>query len=537
MALHLLLFSSDEKTALALRQVLAELDFEVDHCPEIFASDEKLTRQNFDVIVVDWDDEPEASFLLKSARELKSSKQSLALAILPSGVAVANALQIGAHGTLTKPIVPSQATDTLRTIRELLIASRSSASERHSHSANTEQVVRAYNQEFIAIATNLLRDPPVQFANGATQMPADNESEELFPPTLRHPSEFERCTGALFSSLPYGPDSSAKSQSDSSFPKRHTRFANSVAVLGAALFAAALLYVFAPGSSYFDKHSSATASRSGTTGKAGQPQAANSGPKVANGPPVEGQLVPPQTANDRGPALAVSEEPPVKLSGHIQVIPVAHSSAIANVRATNRSQPSSSISFSSPSFSKSSPVPSDSSASTATIRSETQVPESLRVSFPTFPFSVSNSNSTAALPGSFRPILLPEEAQLLASKLTPAHPSSPVRASNPSPAPSVWSSFHPVMLPEEVLGEVLVNKVQPIYPQQALRAGLQGAVVLQAWIARDGSIRDLKLIRGYLVLGRAAFDAVKQWRFKPYYLNGQAVETQTLITVNFRPPS
>ncbi len=132
MALHLLLFSSDEKTALALRQVLAELDFEVDHCPEIFASVEKLTRQNFDVIVVDWDDEPEASFLLKSARELKSSKQSLALAILPSGVAVANALQIGAHGTLTKPIVPSQATDTLRTIRELLIASRSSASERQS---------------------------------------------------------------------------------------------------------------------------------------------------------------------------------------------------------------------------------------------------------------------------------------------------------------------------------------------------------------------------------------------------------------------
>jgi len=165
------------------------------------------------------------------------------------------------------------------------------------------------------------------------------------------------------------------------------------------------------------------------------------------------------------------------------------------------------------------------------------VPESLRVSFPTFPLSVSNSNSAVALPGSFRPILLPEEAQLLASKLTPAHPSSPVRASNPSPAPSVWSSFHPVMLPEEVLGEVLVNKVQPIYPQQALRAGLQGAVVLQAWIARDGSIRDLKLIRGYLVLGRAAFDAVKQWRFKPYYLNGQAVETQTLITVNFRPPS
>src|SRR3989449_3813781 len=500
MALHLLLFSSDEKAALALRQVLAELDFEVDHCPEIFASVEKLTRRNFDVIVVDWDDEPEASFLLKSARELKSSKQSLALAILPSGVAVANALQIGAHGTLTKPIVPSQATDTLRTTREMLMASRSSASEKHSHSANTEQVVRAYNQEFIAIATNLLRDPPVQFANGATQMPADNEPEE-FPPTLGHPSEFERCTGTLFSSLPYGTDSSAKSQSDSSFPKRHRRFADRVAVLSAALFAAALLYVFAPGSAYFDQLSSATASLFGTAGKAGQPQAANSGPKVANGSPVEGQFVPPQTPNDRGPALAVSDEPPIKLSGHIQVIPVANSSAIATVRTTNRSQPSSSISFSSPSFSKSSTVPPNSSASTATIRSETQVPESLRVSFPTFPFSVSNSNSTAALPGSFRPILLPEEAQLLASKLTPAHPSSPVRASNPSPAPSVWSSFHPVMLPEEVLGEVLVNKVQPIYPQQALRAGLQGAVVLQAWIARDGSIRDLKLIRGYLVLG------------------------------------
>lgn len=69
-----------------------------------------------------------------------------------------------------------------------------------------------------------------------------------------------------------------------------------------------------------------------------------------------------------------------------------------------------------------------------------------------------------------------------------------------------------------------------------MKAGLQGAVVLQAWIDKDGSIRDLKLVDGSLLLGQAAVKAVKQWRYKPYVRNGVAVEAQTYVTVNFRLP-
>ncbi len=68
---------------------------------------------------------------------------------------------------------------------------------------------------------------------------------------------------------------------------------------------------------------------------------------------------------------------------------------------------------------------------------------------------------------------------------------------------------------------------------EALRAGLQGPVVFQALVGRDGSIQDLKLVNGYFALGLAAVDAVKQWRFRPYRLNGEIVEMETYLTVNF----
>jgi protein TonB len=92
------------------------------------------------------------------------------------------------------------------------------------------------------------------------------------------------------------------------------------------------------------------------------------------------------------------------------------------------------------------------------------------------------------------------------------------------------------MVPEEIARRLLLEKVLPSYPDQARKAGLQGPVVLQAWIAKDGSIEDLKLVRGYLVLGQAAYTAVRRWKFKPYFQNGQAVEAQTFLTIDFRLP-
>jgi len=81
-----------------------------------------------------------------------------------------------------------------------------------------------------------------------------------------------------------------------------------------------------------------------------------------------------------------------------------------------------------------------------------------------------------------------------------------------------------------------VKSVQPVYPQTARQMRVQGSVELLANIGKDGSITAVKVLSGPTVLSRAAIDAVKQWQYKPYYLNDQPVEIQTQITVNFKLP-
>jgi len=103
-----------------------------------------------------------------------------------------------------------------------------------------------------------------------------------------------------------------------------------------------------------------------------------------------------------------------------------------------------------------------------------------------------------------------------------------------APAASPASSLEPLMVPEETALGWVVHRVEPEYPAQALQQRIDGPVVLQVWIAKDGSVRDLKMVKGYFVLGRAAIDAVRQWRFKPYTHNGKTMEFQTTVTINFR---
>ncbi|HKN35845.1 MAG TPA: TonB family protein [Terriglobales bacterium] len=80
---------------------------------------------------------------------------------------------------------------------------------------------------------------------------------------------------------------------------------------------------------------------------------------------------------------------------------------------------------------------------------------------------------------------------------------------------------------------LLIKKIQPPYPPLARQARIQGQVVLQAEISKDGSIQNLRLISGHPMLAPSAIEAVKQWRYKPYYLNGEPVEVETQITVIF----
>ena len=80
---------------------------------------------------------------------------------------------------------------------------------------------------------------------------------------------------------------------------------------------------------------------------------------------------------------------------------------------------------------------------------------------------------------------------------------------------------------------LVVHRVQPLYPPEARRARVQGTVVMQAVIGKDGTIKDLRVVTGDPMLDDAALDAVRQWQYRPYILNGDPVEVDTQIEVHF----
>jgi TonB family protein len=130
------------------------------------------------------------------------------------------------------------------------------------------------------------------------------------------------------------------------------------------------------------------------------------------------------------------------------------------------------------------------------------------------------------------PIAAPEVVAVNATQMI----SVAAAQSSPTMQQSNQPSGEPVVVSEETARALLIHTVNPSYPPEAMAQKLHGSVVLQIVVAPDGTVGDLKIVRGYFVLGQAAIAAVKQWRFQPYALNGHVAATQTLITINFSYP-
>ncbi len=107
-----------------------------------------------------------------------------------------------------------------------------------------------------------------------------------------------------------------------------------------------------------------------------------------------------------------------------------------------------------------------------------------------------------------------------------------VMSSVPTAVPKVAAPTR-VRVSQGVSQGLLVHKVTPQYPPLAKQARIQGVVVLQALIGKDGTITGLHVVSGHPMLTNAALEAVKEWKYKPYYLNGEPVEVETTINVNF----
>lgn len=101
------------------------------------------------------------------------------------------------------------------------------------------------------------------------------------------------------------------------------------------------------------------------------------------------------------------------------------------------------------------------------------------------------------------------------------------------PAPAITESAEARVSLSPVTAERVTKSVKPDYPVLAKQMKVQGAVVLDAEIDRNGNIQQLQVLSGPSILATAAREAVRQWRFKPYYEHGQPVETEARITVNF----
>jgi periplasmic protein TonB len=100
------------------------------------------------------------------------------------------------------------------------------------------------------------------------------------------------------------------------------------------------------------------------------------------------------------------------------------------------------------------------------------------------------------------------------------------------PPPTPVPVAHPPRLSAMMQG-YLVHRVEPIYPALAKAARIQGPVHLKAVISKQGMIENLQVLTGHPMLVTAAVAAVRQWRYRPYILNGEPIEVETEITVNF----
>lgn len=116
---------------------------------------------------------------------------------------------------------------------------------------------------------------------------------------------------------------------------------------------------------------------------------------------------------------------------------------------------------------------------------------------------------------------------------TPAKEAGTPDNAGVQPGPA---SSGPVVMSPEIAGRYLIQRVEPEYPDESRLQRIHGDVVMDAIVAKDGNVREVKLVSGDSHLASAAVDAVRQWRFKPYTVKGQPVEFQTRVVVKFALP-
>lgn len=566
-----LLFCADEKTARLVTQVLSELDFTVELAVETYATAKKLAEEHFDALVVDCQNEQDASVLFKSARNSTENHSSLSVAVVEGQAGVAKAFRIGANLVLTKPINVEQSKSTLRVARGLLkknqpkpatgaspetpqpastfIAPTPKPAPASAFSAAASALSPAFtpvsqtatpasaNTPFAGLELDKEQTPAVEAADVAVleslpQLPKANNPEPA-PTTYKADKPFVVSSSAA----------AAAPAIEKKLPELHPAGSSPLVTnepIVRAADAPAPFEMHAPVPTFSTLDSRAKDSGGGVTGFLKLMLAlALLGVAFYLGWQKLPGLV---HRNPAAPKASSSQpaqiEPPVPQSN--AAMQVASPAAQPAVAATEQAASNTTA----PSDDTGTPASPEQIPAVAAGSSPQPAPSSEDIHVEEMPFS---RDTKVTVTPKAQPLIVKNGAARRSThqNATPTAPSIDIAAADSnSPIADLVTSNAP--LPQPALGMIrisqgvsqglLMKKVAPVYPRMALQIHREGTVELLATIGKDGRIGNVKVVSGDAMLARAAVDAVRQWRYRPYLLNGQPVEIETQVSISFKLP-
>ena len=546
MAYHALLFCPDEKIAATVAQVLSELEFTVAASAEPFAAVKRLMGEHFDAVVVDCDNEQNAALLFKSARGSVNNPNALAVAIVEGQAGVAKAFRLGANLVLTKPVNVEQAKGTLRVARGLLKKNELAkpAAAVSAPVAPPRTPVAVETQAAVEDAIESEAAPEISKAVVTAKAPA--QSPMIAKPAgpmvaaLATAAKTEMAKPAASAPAPRPVVSASSAGSaTAAAPARQIVEKSEEAVAPAkkvAVPAATEEVSSKPAATAFTfggAHSEHTVEESSggnkrvlgivaallVLGAAGYFVWPYAQAKLANHTSSTGQSFAAPTAAKTAPAAVVHTAGAVTaavaassktVTGASGTPGAAGQPLIAAPAAVSEMEPSPGTPAAKPAPTTSSPAARTTAKATAQPIIMEHRPASARKSLPEVaaPGFVSMSSSGTGT--------------------MPVIPASSVGLPKPG--------LQTVKVSQGVSQGLVVKRVQPKYPASALQMRVEGDVSLLATISKSGDITAVSIVSGPPLLARTAADAVRQWKYKPYLLNGEPVEIQTDITVRFKLP-
>ncbi len=576
MGYQALLFCPDEKLARVVSQVFGELDFTIDAVHEPFAAVKKLMAQRYDAVVVDCENEQNASLLFKSARNSSFNQSSLSIALVEGQAGVAKAYRIGANLVLTKPINVEQAKGTLRVARGLLRKNSDAAGAPANGASPTPTPVAA--KPAPVSGQNSFQAPvratvPVTPPPSHSDVPQFESPRPAAIPAIAASAKIEDTPAAV-------PAPVAQTQPAAAWGPlvEEPQLAVPAAVVGDAA------KVIAPpaqstGSAFLSNAGSAAAPAPAKETVA-SPAPAKQNKTIEFEPVKTSQpgvvhAATPETAAVAAPSFhsgGISDAPSFAAlndensggSGSNKKILIAAAVVLAvaalgyfgyeksGKSATTAPAPQTVVAPQNVASQNSAALaPTPSPVAVPATSSSTPAATGKTVGTSTFDQPSASSGASPAIRVATTPEREPKKPIVVKSSNTrtqaQADESAPslsnVDTSANSSLPALIASASPnlprptlatVRISQGVSQGLVIKRVQPKYPQAALASHTGGAVLIEATVNKEGNVTNLKVINGDPILARAALDAVRQWRYKPYYLDGQPVEIQTQITVNFK---